>query len=306
MISAEKIFTYKGHTGAVYALEQGNLPHLFYTGSSDQLIVLWNQLTKEPGEVIAKLPAIVYTLTYYSLKNVLIAGQSQGGIHVINLEHKKEEHFLVFHKGPVFELLILEKHNLLVSAGGDGLLCFISLDDFTLLSTINFGSQKLRSLATNETQDYLFVGCQDGTVSVLNIGERKLTHRFLAHKEGFSVNTLAFLPEQQVLLSGSRDAFLHVYDYAQNLSLLKAIPAHNYAIYHMVLSPDKKWFATASRDKTVKIWNIKTFEMVLRIDLQHFNGHLNSVNRLLWSSFENRLLSTGDDRTAMAWDIKYS
>ena len=36
-------------------------------------------------------------------------------------------------------------------------------------------------------------------------------------------------------LSGSRDAFLHVYDYAQNPSLLKAIPAHNYAIYHCLL-----------------------------------------------------------------------
>ena len=42
---------------------------------------------------------------------------------------------------------------------------------------------------------------------------------------------------------------------AKSYTLIKSIPAHNYAIYDIVFSPNAKLFATASRDKTVKIWD---------------------------------------------------
>ena len=36
------------------------------------------------------------------------------------------------------------------------------------------------------------------------------------------------------------------------------IAAHNYAIYDIAFSPDLRFCATASRDKTIKIWNLKS------------------------------------------------
>ena len=125
---------------------------------------------------------------------------------------------------------------------------------------------------------------------------------FSAHQ--FSANVATYSPDGTLLLSGGRDAHLNIWD-AKSYTLIKSIPAHNFAIYDIVFSPDAKLFATASRDKTIKIWDAETFELLVRIDKEKWDGHLNSVNKLLWSSYNNYLISTGDDRSIMVWDVKH-
>jgi WD repeat-containing protein 61 len=85
--------------------------------------------------------------------------------------------------------------------------------------------------------------------------------------------------------------------------IIKSIPAHEWAIYDIAYSPNSKLFATASRDKTIKIWDSKTFELLKVINKEKDRGHLNSVNKLIWSTYNNYLISAGDDRAIIIWEI---
>ena len=129
-----------------------------------------------------------------------------------------------------------------------------------------------------------------------------MEQKFAAHAEGFSVNTVCLSADEGYLYTASRDAHINVFDAKNNFKLLESIPAHNYAIYEMQPSPNKKYIATASRDKTVKIWDAQTMKVLARIDKEKNAGHVNSVNTLLWMS-DNVLLSAGDDRSIIAWQI---
>ena len=105
-------------------------------------------------------------------------------------------------------------------------------------------------------------------------------------------------------MSGGKDAHLNFWD-VKSYSLLKSVPAHNFAIYDITFSPDHKLFATASRDKTLKIWDFKTMELLVRINKENFDGHVNSVNKLYWSTFNDYLISAGDDKSLIIWKIDY-
>ena len=108
----------------------------------------------------------------------------------------------------------------------------------------------------------------------------------------------------------------------------QSIPAHNYAIYSIVFSPDGKYFATASRDKTIKIWDANNLNVLSRINKESFDGHINSVNKLMWTTSPKSspresvlsrdqkglsnspagvvgsyLISASDDRKVMVWEI---
>jgi WD40 repeat protein len=129
-----------------------------------------------------------------------------------------------------------------------------------------------------------------------------LEEKIIYSAHTLSANIVRYSPDGKFLLSGGRDAHLNIWD-TKNYSQVKSIPAHNYAIYDIAFSPDAKLFATASRDKTIKIWDADMFEILARISKENYEGHVNSVNKLFWSDYNNYLVSSGDDRAVMVWEI---
>lgn len=297
----KKITQLTGHTGAIYALENSLHENKFFSGSGDGVVAEWDLLHPDTGQMLAKIPEIIYSLKIIWEKKILLVGQSTGGIHVIDLITRKETRLLQYHTAAVFDLTFSDVHQFLFSAGGDGTFSISRLEDFSLMKTIKLAAEKLKSFAIHSSQNEIAIGCGDGSVCVFELPSLEIKKRWMAHQQKFSVNTVQYSPDGNILFSGSRDAHLNVFDVKNNYALIKSIPAHNYAIYSIVFSPDKKYFATASRDKTVKIWDAKTLDVLKRLDKEKSDGHLNSANTLLWKN--DFLISAGDDRSIIVWEV---
>ena len=300
-MGAKKITHLTGHSGAVYALESSLEENKFFSGSSDRIVAEWDLTTSDNGQLLAQIPEIIYSLKLIPQKKILLVGQSTGGIHIIDLLIRKETRLLKYHNNAVFDLNFSVVHSLLFSLGGDGTFSISRLDDFSLVKTIKLADEKLRSIAIHPEQNELVIGCGDGSICVFKLPSLELKKRWLAHQEKFSVNAVQYSPDGNYLLSGSRDAHLNIFDVKNDYMLMTSIPAHNYAIYSIVFSPDKKYFATASRDKTVKIWDAENFRVLVRLDKEKYEGHLNSVNILLWQN--DFLISGSDDRSIITLKI---
>jgi WD40 repeat protein len=51
------------------------------------------------------------------------------------------------------------------------------------------------------------------------------------------------------------------------------------------------------------VWDAQTFKLKKIIDRARHAGHGTSVNKLLWTTFENQLISCSDDRTISVWEV---
>ncbi len=297
-----KIATLTGHAGSVYALDTSG-PASFFSGSGDKVVAEWNLLEPGEGKLIAKIPEIVYSLFTDFNNNRLLIGQAAGGIHVVSLADRTEIRLLQYHSAPVFHIGVSHKHHLLFSLTGEGQLGILDLNSLELKGLITIGKGKLRACAVNADETLVAIGAGDGGINVFSLPDMRPVKHWQAHQEGFSVNALAFSPDGKKLLSGSRDAHMNVFDVEDDFALLQSIAAHNYAIYSIVFNRDNSLLATGSRDKTIKIWNPDTFEFLQRIDLEKNEGHKNSVNKIIWHPETGYLISAGDDRTIMVWEI---
>jgi len=292
-----------GHSGAVYTLTALHNQAKVISAGSDRMVALWDTGGNETGTQLVAAHNVVYSLFHEKENNLLLAGQSAGGIHVIDLNESREIRLLQYHTAPVFVIEVSYKHNLMFSGDGSGTIHVSQLSDFTPLTKFNIGTGKVRAIVVDDQNNRLLAGSSDGSVYVINLPDFKLLHNFEAHQKGFSVNTLCLLPGTDYLLSGSRDAHLNVYDIKNNFRLMQSIPAHNYAIYTIAVHPEGNYFATASRDKTVKIWSADTMEVLERIDKDKYNGHTASVNKLVWHE-DGKLITASDDRSVMIWQVE--
>ena len=301
MIKVEKRHTFTGHSAAVYALEQSADSHLFYSGSGDKFIAQWNLETMQAEKFAAQLPSIIYSICLVKEKNILLIGTAAGSIHVIDLSKKEEIKILQHHTEAVYNIHYHFESGLFYSVAGDGNFAVCSLESFSLLKIKKIASGKVRGIAINDFDNCIAIASSDGFIRIFDLVSMEQKLEFEAHK--MAANCVRYSPDGRFLLSGGRDAHLNVWDVKENYRLLKSIPAHNFAIYDIVYAPDGKLFATASRDKTLKIWDSQTFELLLRVNKEKQDGHVNSVNKLLWTKNPEFLISTGDDRSIMVWEV---
>lgn len=299
-IEVKKIATLTGHTGSVYALDKGVSESLIFSGSSDKFITQWNLETMQSEKLVANFPSAIYTICHIPEKKLLLVGTSAGSIYILDLEKKEEIKILQYHTAPVFDIKYSAITNCFYTAGGDGNFAVCSIDTLSLIKIKKLCADKVRSVTFNYNACEIAVASGDCNVRIFDLYTVEEKKTVLAHQ--LSANILRYSPDKKLILTGGRDACLNIWD-AKNYTLIKSIPAHNYAIYDIAYSPDKTLFATASRDKTVKIWDAQTFELLVRINKENYDGHVNSVNKVFWSTYKNYLISTGDDKTIMVWDI---
>ena len=290
----------KGHTGSVYSLEPLT-SDIFLSGGVDGIVAKWNTTDGEAGEAIFRSKEPVYSLKYIAALNILLVGQSKGGVHFINLSTGKEEKLVQLHTAAVFVINYTSKHRLILTGGGDGLVQVMN-HECQLIHSLQLTSAKIRSIIFTVDEERCIIGCGDGTIAVISLHNFSIIHQWQAHQPGFGVNTLCLSQDDTILLSGSRDAHLNIYN-AVSFELLQSIPAHNYAIYDISFHASGDFFATASRDKSVKIWDARNFQLLVKLDKESFDGHINSVNKLLW--LNDDLVSTGDDRSILIWTAMF-
>lgn len=297
-LEIDLITTLDGHQAAVYSLEASEDPAVFYSGAGDGLLVRWDLRDLETGIIQAKIPGSIFSLKHLAQFKMMLLGTMEGGIHWLDLIQKKSLKDIEAHKDGVYDFL--EFGDSVLSIGGAGKLINWNIATQQKIETIHLSNKRLRSILGNEY--FICIASSDQSLYFLERSDL-LLRKQIENSHNKSVFTLCASPDNSYILSGGRDAQLIVWD-AITLKPMHKIPAHLSTINHICFHPEGHLFATASRDKSIKIWDASTFQLLKVIDNVKFGGHNNSVNKLYWTSYNNWLISCGDDRRILVWQIE--
>ncbi|MEY4382916.1 MAG: hypothetical protein RI995_458 [Bacteroidota bacterium] len=297
-MQVEKIDTFSGHRGGVYALSKGEQPEVFFSGAADGMLVKWNLSKPDVGKAIAQFQRGIFAIHYVADFNQLWISTHLEGIHVIDLISLKEIFSFAETNHSIFSFEQVG-HLIFAAHSGGGMHVFdVKTCKLVQSSSLNpFSIRKIIKLS----DELLLVASSNGKILTIN-AEFQVIHEVDAHQQ--TVFSMAFLSNQQQLISVGKDAKVKKWDVVDGqLKMLSELVGHIFTIHDVVTQPSGDFFATSSMDKTIKIWDANEFKLVKVIDQKRHGGHKNSVNKLYWSDYQDFLVSASDDKNISVWKL---
>lgn len=279
-----------GHSGQIFSIISDG--DFIYSASADKFVTRWNLLNGLQDKFAIRFEKTPYSIQLISKNEKLVVGIENGDLHIFDLILRKELKFYQQHKEAVFYLLENKSRQHFYSADASGNIAVWNSQNLGLEIFLPFDCGKIRRMSLNFDETKLFLACQDGFIRVLETTFFNLIDEFYCHEGG--TTAICIHPDNDsIILTGGKDARLKLWDLNLN-SCLKNIPAHNFVLYD-ILSLNESEFVTISRDKSIKIWDFESFNVLQKIDFKT-KGHKHSVNSIVKID-ELTFATCSDDKT---------
>ncbi|SKC01378.1 WD40 repeat domain-containing protein [Dyadobacter psychrophilus] len=298
-MNIRKVDTFSGHRDSVYTIISDNTSHGFYSAGGDGFVIQWDLNKPDLGNLVARVGVSVYALGLEKENNALWIGQNYEGIQVLDIAENKIEKTSKITTAPIFDIQFFDNKALI--ALGDGVVVVMDIASFAVQKHIKVSGKSIRTIAINHETREFAVGDSDFNVNIFDLDGFVLKKTIQSH--GNSVFSVKYSPDGKYLFTTGRDAHIKIWDVNDAYGMVLDIPAHLYAVNDITFSPDRTLFASCSMDKSVKVWDAVTFKLKKIIDRARHAGHGTSVNKLLWTSYQNQLISCSDDRMISVWEV---
>ena len=292
--------TLTGHQNPVYALEKSDKEGIFFTAGNDKGVVEWS--LNKMAFVMVKLPVQSSVYDLHNYNNQLFIAERSGAFSVFDFIKQEVVARVNAHTKPIFGIKTLANKRELLTSSEDGTVAVWSLDGFEERFRLPISYTTVRCIAISPDENEIAFGCKDNTIHIYNAADYTVKHVLTDHSQ--AVTSLAYHPTGKYLISGSRDAQLKVWE-LPTYALQQSVPAHMFGIYGIAFHPTLPYFATCSQDKSIKLWDAENFKLYKILSIEKMGvGHSHSVNKICWSHDGSKLISTGDDRQVMVWEME--
>ena len=148
---------------------------------------------------------------------------------------------------------------------------------------------------------WLVVGSDDKNIRIYNYNTLDKVKTFQAHDD--YIRSIIVHPSLPYLLSSSDDCLIKLWDWEKGWEHKRTYEGHGHYVMQVAFNPkDFNSFASASLDRTIKIWGISGTEN------SHYSlvGHTQGVNCVEYYQGGDKpyMISGGDDMKIKVWDYQ--
>lgn len=169
-----------------------------------------------------------------------------------------------------------------------------------LAKTFEATEMPVRTAKFVPQKQWIVCGADDMMIRAYNYNTTELVKAFEAHSD--YIRCIAVHPSAPHFLTSSDDMLIKMWDWDKNFACTQVFEGHSHYVMQIVFNPkDPNTFASASLDRTVKVWSLG--QPVPNFTLE---GHEKGVNCVDYFAGSDRpyLVTGADDASVRVWDYQ--
>jgi len=154
-----------------------------------------------------------------------------------------------------------------VSLDGSGLIS--KIDDIKVIGTNDVWITKLM-IKRDLKEEILVTGSKDGKVNLWNIASD--TDSILIGKHDGAITDISIIRNGKMIASASNDTKITIWeqDYTNKYHKKKDLLGHTEAVLAIDVQTDDNYLISASKDNTIKIWDLNDLRWIRSIDMHYY------------------------------------
>jgi WD40 repeat protein/tRNA A-37 threonylcarbamoyl transferase component Bud32 len=260
--------TLTGHSKQVNAIAVTPDGRTLVTGCVDNTVKLWNLPDGKPLLTLSGHSDKVKSIAISSDGQTIASGSGDKTIKLWNLKTGKLLRTLGGHSSYVLSVAFSPNGQTLISSSADKSVQLWDVGTGKLLQTLSGHSGWVYSIAISSDGQTLATASDDRTIKLWHLPTGKLMGT-LPEPSGNVVRSVMFSPDGKTLISGSFNK-IHLWNVenlqagcqdGQSCSPAKTFSARLGVVNAIAITPDGQTLASGSKDKTIKLWNLKTGQL---------------------------------------------
>ncbi|XXQ35955.1 WD domain, G-beta repeat [Plasmodiophora brassicae] len=265
-------------------------------------IKLWQATSAQCRQSIPHPDSQVNRLDITADKQILAAaGNPSVRLYDIPTLNQNQSHIrcLNGHKANVMAIGFQKESKWMFSASEDGMIKIWDIRAGTCQKDLSNGSP-VNDAALHPNQGEIVAVDEAGHVRIYDLTAGKLSTT-LVPEDKSSLRSVSVASDASVIAAANTNGKFTTWSLAGEPQprILQTVSAHNTYLLKCLISPDVRYLATTSADRTVKIWNLAD-----NCELsQTLTGHKAWVWDCSFSADSAYLVTASSDKTARLWDL---
>jgi len=289
-----------GHSDSILALKfirpvESNL--ILISASEDKTIKIWDMRLLICIQTLTEHTSSVTTLIPINQKS-FASGSTDKSIKIWELDSDafvntfKNVETIKEGLESIIALAVLNETKLVISSIDRYIRVFNKSIEIKQINELKGNSKSVQDIVVLD--DNLFASCSgDKTILIWNnsIPIFNLTD----HTD--YVYVLEYSRESNLLISGSKDTTIRLWDTSSSFSLITTLYYHEDSVNSLLILQNQT-LISGSCDNKIAVWNLNTFKVNLELE-----GHTGCVNALVLYNSDKYLVSGSTDTTIIIWDV---
>ena len=240
---------FRGHAGIIWSIAFSQDGKTIVSASSDRTIRFWDLQGNEVKPPLRGHLGLINSVAISPDGDRVVSSSSDNTVRLWNVDDNPVSQVLRGHQGHVKDIAISSDGEFTISAGQDSTVRLWDRSGIPVGKPFIGHQNVVNTVAIASDNKLIASGSRDKTIRLWNkTGD--LIHTLVGHEA--EVTSVAI--HKNIIVSASEDKTICLWDTQGNS--MATLSGHEDGVTSVAISPDGSKIASASRDRTVRLWNL--------------------------------------------------